>query len=172
MKGELGKIPFKLGRKGMRVKFSNRNILPLLTVGLMLLLVPVALCQTTLSQVTLKFTKDGQPLSNILVEVYSNDTLIFKGFSDSQGQIVLTNILEGEYLVKCYLKNDFLGTLIEYRFTVNITGSQTTYEFDLSLGSSITKINWRPILIVAGLGILGFLILFGVGMGVSKRGRL
>ena len=126
--------------------------------------------QAVLGTVTLKFTKDGQPVTDMLVEVYdSNGTLIFKGFTDSNGSVVLSNIAEGNYTVKAYLKNEFLNTLVEYKFEVEITASQTTYEFDLSLSESWKNINWRPLLIVAGLGILGFLILFGLGYSVVDR---
>jgi len=126
--------------------------------------------QAVLGTVTLKFTKDGQPVTDMLVEVYdSNGTLIFKGFTDANGQITIANITEGTYDVKCYVKNEFLNSLVEYKFEVEITSSQTEYTFDLSLGQSWKNINWRPLLIVAGLGILGFLILFGLGYSVVDR---
>ena len=151
---------------------NKRCIIPLFALALALMLFPVALAGSV-SQVTLKFVKDGQPLADILVEVYdSNNTVIYKGFTDSQGQVILYNVTEGNYTVKAYLKNEFLNSLVEYKFEVEITASQTTYEFDLSLGQSWKNINWRPLLIVAGLGILGFLILFGIGASVGRRVRL
>jgi len=126
--------------------------------------------QAVLNTVTLKFVKDSQPVTDMLVEVYdANGTLVFKGFTDANGTVQLSNVAEGNYTVKAYLKNEFLNTLVEYKFSTEITAGQTLYEFDLSLSESWKNINWRPLLIVAGLGILGFLILFGLGYSVVER---
>ena len=117
--------------------------------------------------VTIRVTRSGQPLEGVVVEVFEGDARVFHGVTDSNGTVVAELQVGRRYTVRVYEWSDKLGGYVQYRFSRECRGAE---EWVLEL--SYRSIDWRPLIIVVGLGVAGLfllLVMAGAARAVVRR---
>ena len=121
---------------------------------------------STVPSVSIKVYLNGAPLSNGVVEFWMNNTLEYRGVTDVNGSLTLTNISTGNYTVYIY-HNGTVNT-----FKVEVTTNTTMITLNITdPASNVSTINGWNILFderIAIIGIATLIILVLLGLAAAN----
>ncbi len=154
-----------------REVLSLRHMLPV--IFFIVILVSGMSYAAGLSSLTIQVYHDKTPLHNAVVELWINNSLAYRGVTDSNGTVQAANITPGQYVIHVY----YNGTV--WTTTQNITLNTTTITLNITdpLASknpnTVLATNWlfdkgTIIILVAGLVIL---VLLGLAAANGKFPR-
>ncbi|MCD6300906.1 MAG: carboxypeptidase regulatory-like domain-containing protein [Staphylothermus sp.] len=110
----------------------------LLPVLLILLIVPGLVFGATVSSLTITVYKDGEALQDATVELWLNNTLMYRGVTDTNGTITLANVTTGSYTVYVYYNGTvwkFEETIDENTTSITLNITNDTVEYLIGLSS-------------------------------------
>ncbi len=140
----------------------NKKQIVLPVVLVLLVIIPGSVMGSVVSSLTIKVYKgDGSPLSNAVVELYSNGTLVARGVTDANGSVVFSNVSTGEYIIYVY----YNGSVYVDRIQVTANTSIIELSIDSATADSNTTLggwdwfNKNKLMAVSGLAVLLFVVL-------------
>ena len=144
----------------------------ILAVSLLVLLLLGIVYGATISSLTIRVLKDDKPVVDAVVELWANDTMMYRGTTDANGVVTFSNVTTGDYIIYVYVN----GTA--YRFDKTI--DENTTELNLTLsgleGVKATAKTWLSnYTFLGGLFaafVFGILIAYGLsGQRVPRKRR-
>ncbi len=152
----------------------NRAIL-LSAIIVLLIILPGTVTGGTISTLTITVLKDGKALQDATVELWLNNTLMYRGVTDTNGTITLANVTTGNYTIYVYYNGSVwkFGKAIDENtteLTLNITAAKSSADDGKLVGTLRTYYDQYKIPILVGIGFI-VLILFAYALSGTRYPR-